>query len=112
MSALPVLILILLPSVSDARARHVAVLDFANAAKDPAVEALGAAIAETLTTKLQATIDALNIRVAVGQARLLTIPVAPAQRIAPTPEEWARLAKGPTRSLDAQEAYGRGPVRY
>lgn len=47
------LLLGLLPSVSEAQARRIAVLDFANAAKDPAVEALGPAIAETLTTKLQ-----------------------------------------------------------
>jgi tetratricopeptide (TPR) repeat protein len=51
--ALLVLILMgVLPSVSHAQARRVAVLDFANTSKDPAIEALGPAMAETLTTKL------------------------------------------------------------
>ena len=208
-----VLMLILmgvLPSVSHAQARRVAVLDFANAAKDPAVEALGPAIAETLTTKLQsiralhlverdrlyrllqeqqlhqtdlvdplhavhvgklldaervvlgtyvkrgdsvrvtarvvdtatgaivatsqvhgtydpqnprgfwaaldqlaqATIDSLNTHVVIVQAQPQVVLVPPARRIEPTPEERARLAKPPTRSLEAQEAYGRGLLSY
>ena len=210
LTALLVSSVALLPSVSQAQARRIAVLDFANAAKDPAVEALGPVIAETLTTKLQsvrvlelverhrlykllqeeqlhqadlvdpsqavhvgrllgaervvlgayvkrgdrlrisvrfvdtatgaivtarhvdgaydpgepsgfwaaldqlvqATIDALNTRVVVVQAGPVAIPVDPAERIAPTPEERARLANVPTRSLDAQDAYGRGLVHY
>ena len=208
-----VLMLILmgvLPSVSHAQARRVAVLDFANAAKDPAVEALGPAIAETLTTKLQsirvlhlverhrlyrllqeqqlhqtdlvdplhavhvgklldaervvlgtyvkrgdsvrvtarvvdtatgaivatsqvhgtydpknphgfwaaldqlaqATIDSLNTHVMIVQAQPQVVLVPPARRIEPTPEERTRLTKPPTRSLEAQEAYGRGLLSY
>jgi TolB-like protein len=54
--ALPALLALIvigvLPSPAPAQARRVAVLDFANAAKDPAVEALGPAIADALTTTL------------------------------------------------------------
>ena len=209
--ALLVLILMgVLPSVSHAQARCVAVLDFANTTKDPAVEALGPAIAETLTTKLhslralhlverdwlyrllqeqklyqtdlvdpshavhvgkllgaervvlgtyvklgdsvsvtarfvdtatgtivatsqvhgtydpknprgfwealdqlaQATIDSLNTHVEIVQAQPQVVLVPPARRIEPTPEERTRLTKPPTRSLEAQEAYGRVLLSY
>ena len=211
---LPALFLLImfgvLPSVSHAQARRVAVLDFANAAKDPAVEALGPAIAETLTTKLhslgalelverdrlyrllqeqklhqtdlvdpshavhvgkllgvervvvgtyvmlddsvrvtarfvdtatgaivatsqvdgtydpmnprgfwaaldqiaQATIDSLNTYVTIVQAQPQLVSVPQDRRLEPTPEERARLTRPPTRSLEAQEAYGRGLLRY
>jgi tetratricopeptide (TPR) repeat protein len=211
---IPVLLVLILmgalPSVSHAQARRVAVLDFANAAKDPAVEALGPAIAETLTTKLrslqalhiverdrlyrllqeqklqqaelvdpsyaihvgkllgaervvlgtyvkrgdsvsltarfvdtatgtivatsqvqgtydpgnprgfwaaldqlaQAALDSLNTHVMIVQAQPQVVLVPPAGRIEPTPEERARLMQPPTRSLEAQEAYGRGLLRY
>ena len=210
LALLSLIVMGLLPSAAPAQVRRVAVLDFANTAKDPAVEALGPAIAETLTTKLhrvrvlqvvqrhqlyklledqelsqtdlvdpsqavyvgkllgaervvlgtyvkigdrihvtarfvdtatgtvvatsrvtgtydprnpdgfwaaldqlaRAAIDSLNTRVAIVQAQPRAVPVAPAERIEPTPEEQARLAKTPTKSLEAQEAYGRGLVSY
>lgn len=193
-----------------AQSRRVAVLDFASTAKDPTVEWLGPAVAETITTKLaairslhlieraqlyrvlqeqklnladlvdpaqairvgkllgaeqvvlggytvfggtvrftarfvdvatgtivatsqvnglvdprnpnglwsafdrlaQAAIESLNTRVAVVQGLPTPVPVAPAQRIEPTPEERVRLAKAPTKSLEAQEAFGRGSAAY
>src|SRR5438309_100431 len=51
---LGVLVMLASPVPVDAQARRVAVLDFANSAKDPAVEWLGPAVAATLTTKLHA----------------------------------------------------------
>ena len=190
--------------------RRVAVLDFANTAKDPSAEWLGPAVAETLTTKLhairalhmveraqlykvlqeqklnltdlvdpsqavrvgkllgaeqvvlgayvifggtvrftarfvdvttgtivatsqvnglldprnpnglwtaldqlaQAAVDSVNTRVAIVQGLPQPVPVPPAQRIEPRPEEQARLARAPTASLEALEAYGRGQAAY
>ena len=211
LAALLLVILVgVLPSMSHAQARRVAVLDFANATGDPTVEPIGPAIAETLTTKLhslralhlverdrlyrllqeqglqqtdlvdpsravhvgkllgaervvlgtyvklgdsvrvtarfvdtatgtivatsqvhgtfdpknprgfwgaldqlaQATIDSLNTHVEIVQAEPRVVLVPPARRIEPTPEERARLMKPPTRSLEAQEAYGRGLLSY
>ncbi len=193
-----------------AQVRRVAVLDFVNTAKDPAIEWLGPAVAETLTTKLhalrslrlverrqlyqvlqeqrlhltdlvdasqavtvgrllgaeqvvlgayavfggtvrftsrfvdvatgtimatsqvnglldprnpnglwtafdrlaQAALDSLNTRVAIVQGLPQPVPVPPAQRIEPTPTERASLARAPTDSLAALEAYGRGTAAY
>lgn len=52
----------------------------------------------------QATIDSLNTRVAIVQGAPQPGPVPAAQRVEPTPDERTRLAKVPTRSLEAQEA--------
>lgn len=198
------------PHHAEAQPRRVAVLDFANTAKDPALEWLGPAVAETLTTKLhavralslvertrlykvleeqklhladlvdpshavkvgklvgaeqvvlgaytafgpsvrftarfvevetgtvmntsqvdgpldrqnpqglwsaldqlaQATIDSLNTRVAIVQGLPQPTAAPPSQRIEPTPEERAKLAKAPLVSLTALEAFGKGAVAY
>jgi tetratricopeptide (TPR) repeat protein len=207
---LALLALLLLTSPATAQPRRVAILDFANATKDPAVDWLGAAAAEDVTTRLhavrtlqlveraqlyrllqeqklnlgdlvdpshavrlgrllgaeqivlggyavfggsvrfnarfvdvatgailatsqvsgvvdpknpdalwkvfeqlaQATIDSLNTRVAIVQGTAQPTTALPAQRIEPTPDERTRLAKPATRSLEAQEAFGRGLVAY
>lgn len=46
--------LLVLAAPASAQSRRVAVMDFANTAKDPALEWLGPTVAETITTKLQA----------------------------------------------------------
>jgi TolB-like protein len=44
--------LVLLPLPASAQVRRVAVMDFVNTTKDPAMEWLGPSVAETVTTKL------------------------------------------------------------
>lgn len=54
------LALALAATTAHAQPRWVAVLDFANTAKDPALEWLGPAVGETLTTTLR-TVRALSL---------------------------------------------------
>lgn len=204
------LVALALPVLGEAAPRRLAVLDFVNSAKDPAVEWVGPAVAETITTKLhavpllhvverfqlyrllqeqkppfsehvdpsraarigkllgaeqvvlgaysmsgqtarftvrlvdvatgaivatsqadglldphnpnllwtalvrltQTVIDSLDTRVAIVRRVRRPVRVPLAQRIKLTPEERARLARAPTATLAALEAYGQGQVAY
>lgn len=57
-----------------------------------------------------ATLDSLNTRVAIVQGVPQVVAVPREQRIEPTPEERSRLARPPTNSLAALEAFGKALV--